>query len=247
MLPPIVTGPVIIVIGLRLSSSAINNAFYVNGEFNLKALFVTVCVLATVIAISIFAKGIFNLMPILFAIIVGFIVSYAMGFCDFTTVREAHFFSFMDKSIRDQLLCAPVFRADAILAIAPIALVTMVEHVGDITTNSAVTGQNFMVDPGVHRTLLGDGLATALAGLLGGPANTTYGENTGVLAVTKNYDPSIIRIAAVFAILLGIFGKIGAVITSIPSPVIGGISIVLYGMISSVGVRIIVNERLELR
>ena len=163
MLPPIVTGPVIIVIGLRLSSSAINNAFYVNGEFNLKALFVTVCVLATVIAISIFAKGIFNLMPILFAIIVGFIVSCAMGFCDFTTVREAHFFSFMDKSIRDQLLCAPVFRADAILAIAPIALVTMVEHVGDITTNSAVTGQNFMVDPGVHRTLLGDGLATALA------------------------------------------------------------------------------------
>lgn len=245
VLPPIVTGPVIIVIGLRLSSSAINNAFYVNGEFSLKALFVTVCVLATVIAISIFAKGIFNLMTILFAIIVGFIVSYAMGFCDFTTVREAHFFSFMDKSICDQLLCAPVFRADAILAIAPIALVTMVEHVGDITTNSAVTGQNFMVDPGVHRTLLGDGLATALAGLLGGPANTTYGENTGVLAVTKNYDPSIIRIAAVFAILLGIFGKIGAVITSIPSPVIGGISIVLYGMISSVGVRIIVNERLN--
>lgn len=102
-----------------------------------------------------------------------------------------------------------------------------------------------MVDPGVHRTLLGDGLATALAGLLGGPANTTYGENTGVLAVTKNYDPSIIRIAAVFAILLGIFGKVGAVITSIPGPVIGGISIVLYGMISSVGVRIIVNERLN--
>ena len=121
----------------------------------------------------------------------------------------------------------------------------MVEHVGDITTNSAVTGQNFMVDPGIHRTLLGDGLATALAGLLGGPANTTYGENTGVLAVTKNYDPSIIRIAAVFAILLGIFGKVGAVITSIPGPVIGGISIVLYGMISSVGVRIIVNERLN--
>ena len=245
VLPPIVTGPVIIVIGLRLSSSAINNAFYVNGEFSLKALLITVCVLATVIAISIFAKGIFNLMPILFAIIVGFIVSYAMGFCDFTTVREAHFFSFMDKSIRDQLFCVPIFRADAILAIAPIALVTMVEHVGDITTNSAVTGQNFMVDPGIHRTLLGDGLATALAGLLGGPANTTYGENTGVLAVTKNYDPSIIRIAAVFAILLGIFGKVGAVITSIPSPVIGGISIVLYGMISSVGVRIIVNERLN--
>ena len=122
----------------------------------------------------------------------------------------------------------------------------MVEHVGDITTNSAVTGQNFMVDPGVHRTLLGDGLATALAGLLGGPANTTLQENTeNVLAVTKNYDPSIIRIAAVFAILLGIFGKIGAVITSIPEPGHRRYFIVLYGMISSVGVRIIVNERLN--
>ena len=245
VLPPIVTGPVIIVIGLRLSSSAISNAFYVNGNFDLKAVFVTICVLATVVAISIFAKGIFNLMPILFAIIVGYFVSYFMGFCDFEAVKTAHFFSFMDAGIRDQLLCIPTFKAHAILSIAPIALVTMVEHVGDITTNSAVTGQNFMVDPGVHRTLLGDGLATALAGLLGGPANTTYGENTGVLAVTKNYDPSIIRIAAVFAILLGIFGKVGAVITSIPGPVIGGISIVLYGMISSVGVRIIVNERLN--
>ena len=245
VLPPIVTGPVIIVIGLRLSSSAINNAFYVNGDFNLKAVVVTICVLATVVAVSIFAKGIFNLMPILFAIIVGYLVSYFMGFCDFEAVKTAHFFSFMDTSIRDQLLCVPTFKAHAILSVAPIALVTMVEHVGDITTNSAVTGQNFMVDPGIHRTLLGDGLATALAGLLGGPANTTYGENTGVLAVTKNYDPSIIRIAAVFAILLGIFGKVGAVITSIPGPVIGGISIVLYGMISSVGVRIIVNERLN--
>ena len=245
VLPPIVTGPVIIVIGLRLSSSAINNAFYVNGDFNLKAVVVTICVLATVVAVSIFVKGIFNLMPILFAIIVGYLVSYFMGFCDFEAVKTAHFFSFMDTSIRDQLLCVPTFKAHAILSVAPIALVTMVEHVGDITTNSAVTGQNFMVDPGIHRTLLGDGLATALAGLLGGPANTTYGENTGVLAVTKNYDPSIIRIAAVFAILLGIFGKVGAVITSIPGPVIGGISIVLYGMISSVGVRIIVNERLN--
>lgn len=245
VLPPIVTGPVIIVIGLRLSSSAISNAFYVDGAFSLRAVLVTVCVLATVVAISIFAKGIFNLMPILFAIIVGYVVSYFMGFCNFDSVHSAHFFSFMDRNIVEQVLCAPVFRADAILSIAPIALVTMVEHVGDITTNSAVTGQNFMVDPGIHRTLLGDGLATALAGLLGGPANTTYGENTGVLAVTKNYDPSIIRLAACFSILLGVFGKVGAVITSIPGPVIGGISIVLYGMISSVGVRILVNERLN--
>lgn len=245
LLPPIVTGPIIIVIGLRLSSSAINSAFYYNGEFSMKAVLVTVAVLSTVIIISVFAKGIFNLMPILFAIIVGYLVCLPLGFADFTAVQNAHFISFMDQNILAQLLCVPVFRADAILAIAPIALVTMIEHVGDITTNSAVVGKNFMVDPGVHRTILGDGLATAFAGLLGGPANTTYGENTGVLAVTKVYDPAVIRIAAVFAIVLGVFGKFGGFITSIPGPVTGGISIVLYGMISAVGVRILVNGRLN--
>lgn len=245
LLPPIVTGPIIIVIGLRLSSSAISNAFYWKGAFSMKSVAVTGVVLFTIIAISVFAKGIFNLMPILFGIIAGFLISIPMGFTDFTRMAEASFFSFMDAGIMEQVLCMPTFRADAILAIAPIALVTLIEHVGDITTNSAVVGQNFMVEPGIHRTILGDGLATAFAGLLGGPANTTYGENTGVLAVTKNYDPSIIRIAAVFAIILGIFGKIGGFISSIPSPVSGAISIVLYGMISAVGVRILVNSRLN--
>lgn len=245
LLPPIVTGPIIIVIGLRLSGTAINSAFYYNGEFSLKSVLVTVVILTVVICVSIFAKGIFNLMPILFAIIAGYLVCLPLGFCDFTAVREAHFLSFMDKDIVAQLLCIPQFKLDAILAIAPIALVTMIEHVGDITTNGAVVGKNFMVDPGVHRTILGDGLATALAGFLGGPANTTYGENTGVLAVTKVYDPSVIRIAAVFAMILGIFGKFGGFITSIPSPVTGGISIVLYGMISAVGVRILINSRLN--
>ena len=245
LLPPVVTGPIIIVIGLRLSGSAISNAFYYNGEFSLKAILVTVAILLTIIIVSVYAKGIFNLMPILFAIIVGYLVCLPMGFCDFTAVREAHFFSFMDQDILAQLLCVPVFRTDAILAIAPIALVTMIEHVGDITTNGAVVGQNFMVDPGIHRTILGDGIATAFAGLLGGPANTTYGENTGVLAVTKVYDPAVIRIAAVFAIILGVFGKFGGFISSIPSPVTGGIGIVLYGMISAVGVRILINSRLN--
>lgn len=245
LLPPIVTGPVIIVIGLRLSSTAVSSAFYYNGEFSLKSVLVTVVILAVVIGVSIFAKGIFNLMPILFAIIAGYLICLPLGFCDFTAVREAHFFSFMDPDIRAQLLCVPVFRADAIMAIAPIALVTMIEHVGDITTNGAVVGKNFMENPGVHRTLLGDGVATAFAGLLGGPANTTYGENTGVLAVTKVYDPAVIRIAACFAIVLGVFGKIGGFITSIPAPVTGGISIVLYGMIAAVGVRILINSRLN--
>ncbi len=245
LLPPIVTGPIIIVIGLRLSGTAINSAFYYNGEFSLKSVLVTAVILTVVICVSIFARGIFNLMPILFAIIAGYLVCLPLGFCDFTAVREAHFFSFTDPDIMAQVLCPPVFRPDAILAIAPIALVTMIEHVGDITTNGAVVGKNFMVDPGVHRTMMGDGLATALAGLLGGPANTTYGENTGVLAVTKVYDPAVIRVAAVFAIILGVFGKFGGIITSIPSPVTGGISIVLYGMISAVGVRILINSRLN--
>ncbi len=245
LLPPIVTGPVIIVIGLRLSASAIGSAFYYNGAFSMKSIVVTLAVLITVIVVSVWAKGIFNLMPILFAIIVGYLVCLPMGFCDFTAVQNAHWVSFLDPDIYRQLLCAPAFRLDAVMAVAPIAVVTMIEHVGDITTNGAVVGQNFFEDPGVHRTLLGDGLATALAGLLGGPANTTYGENTGVLAVTKVYDPSVIRIAACFAMVLGVVGKFGGFITSIPSPVTGAISIVLYGMISAVGIRILINARLN--
>lgn len=250
LLPPIVTGPIIIVIGLRLSSVAINSAFFLTNEageqvFSFKAVLVTVVVLATCICISVFAKGIYNLMPILFAIIAGYIVCIPLGLVDITPVKQAEWFSFMDENIMKQLLLMPKFELDAILAIAPISLVTLIEHVGDITTNSAVVGQNFMVDPGVHRTLLGDGLATSWAGLLGGPANTTYSENTGVLAVTKNYDPAVIRVAAWIAVLLGIIGKFGGFVNSIPAPVTGGISIVLYGMISSVGVRILVRSQLN--
>lgn len=246
LLPPIVTGPIIIVIGLRLSGSGITNATTWNGVYNPKCLIVTGVVLATIIGFSVYAKGIFNLMPILFGIIAGFIVSGILGFTDFTAVKEANFIAFTDKSIMQQILLPPTFKTEAILALAPIALVTIIEHVGDITTNGAVVGQNFFEDPGVHRTILGDGLATMFAGLLGGPANTTYGENTGVLAVTKNYDPAIIRIAAVIAMILGIFGKIGGVITSIPSVVSGAISIVLYGMISAVGARILINSKINL-
>jgi uracil permease len=246
LLPPIVTGPIIIVIGLRLSGSAIQNAFYWNKQFDLRAVLVAVVVLATIICFSVFAKGIFNLMPILFAIIAGCLVCWPLGFNDMSAVNQASWISFMDQNILKQLLCIPVFKAEAILVLAPISMVTIIEHVGDITTNGAVVGKNFMVDPGVHRTILGDGLATMFAGLFGGPANTTYGENTGVLAVTKNYDPSIIRIAAVIAIILGVFGKVGGFIQSIPTPVSGAIGIVLYGMISAVGVRILINARINM-
>ena len=143
------------------------------------------------------------------------------------------------------LITAPIFTVESILAIAPIALVVFIEHIGDITTNGAVVGKDFFKEPGVHRTLLGDGLATALAGLLGGPANTTYGENTGVLAVTKVYDPSILRIAAWYAIGLSIIGKFGAILQTIPVPVMGGVSIILFGMIASVGVRTLIDAQLD--
>jgi len=250
LLPPIVTGPIIIVIGLRLSSSAVNTAFFkvVDGVkvTDIKAIIVTVCVLSTIFIVSIFAKGIFNLMPILFAIIVGYIVSFLLGFGNFDAVTNASFFSFMDQDIIDQLLTIPAFNTEAILILAPIALVTAIEHVGDITTNGAVVGKNFMIDPGVHRTIFGDGIATVFAGIIGGPANTTYGENTGVLAVTKVYDPSVIRIAAVFAIILGVFGKFGGLISSVPTPVTGAIGLVLYGMIAAVGIRILINAKINL-
>ena len=246
LLPPIVTGPIIIVIGLRLSGSAIHNAFYWNNQFNMNAVIVTIAVLATIICFSVFAKGIFNLMPILFAIIVGCLVCWPLGFMNLDVMHNASVISFTDADIMKQILCIPSFKADAILALAPISMVTIIEHVGDITTNGAVVGKNFMVDPGVHRTILGDGLATIFAGFFGGPANTTYGENTGVLAVTKNYDPAIIRIAAVIAVILGVFGKVGGFIQCIPTPVSGAIGIVLYGMISAVGARILINSRINM-
>lgn len=263
LLPPIVTGPMIIVIGLRLSGNAITDALYksttvidatghevTTSTFAPNYAAVAFLVVLTIILISVFTKGFINLMPILVALVIGYLLSIPFGALDINEwckdFKDASFLSLANPHIIDQITVLPKFDLSAILAIAPIAIVTIIEHVGDITTNGAVVGKNFIADPGVHRTLIGDGLATALAGCLGGPANTTYGENTGVLAVTKNYDPSIIRLAAVFAIFIGIFGKIGAIIQNVPRPVSGGISIVLFGMIASVGVRILINNQVDM-
>ncbi len=254
ILPPIVTGPMIIVIGLRLCTSATGNAFFKdsvnNGTFVPMKALVAALVILIIIGVSVFAKGFLNLMPILIALIVGYVICIPLGILDTKSwgdaFHNASFLSFTDSHILDQFLVLPKFDLDAILAIAPISLVTIIEHVGDITTNGAVVGKNFIANPGVHRTLIGDGLATAMAGLFGGPANTTYGENTGVLAVTKNYDPSCLRIAAVFAVILGVFGKFGTIIQQVPPAVSGGISIVLFGMISSVGVRILINHKIDM-
>ncbi|MGL4970164.1 MAG: uracil-xanthine permease family protein, partial [Cetobacterium sp.] len=163
---------------------------------------------------------------------------------DFTPIAAANWIGFSPEALKD-LLTLPKFSATAVLAIAPIALVVFIEHIGDITTNGAVVGKDFFKNPGISRTLLGDGVATVAAGLLGGPANTTYGENTGVLAVTKVYDPTILRIAACYAIALSFIGKFGVILQTIPTPVMGGVSIILFGMIASVGVRTVIDAEID--
>ena len=243
--PPIITGPIIIVIGLRLSPVAINNSLYANGQFDLKSTFVAMVVVITMIMVSIFTKGFFQLVPILISVVVGYLVSIPLNLVDLSGFANASLFTFSSKNIQQQLLAVPTFSWSNIIAIAPIALVVFIEHIGDITTNGAVVGKNFFENPGIHRTLFGDGIATMVAGLIGGPANTTYSENTGVLAVTKVYDPSILRIAAVFAIIFSMSGHLAYLVQSIPVAVMGGVSIILFGMIASVGVRILITSNLD--
>ena len=234
--PAIVTGPIIIVIGLVLSPVAVSMA---SANWSVAVI--------TILAVSltgIIAKGFMKMIPILVGILVGYIAAVMLNLVDFTPIKEASWF-FSINDYRSMFL-APRFAADAMKIMVPIALVTMIEHIGDITTNGAVVGKDFFKDPGLHRTLLGDGLATAFAGLIGAPANTTYGENTGVLAVTKNYNPAILRGAAVIAILLSFIGKFGAVIQTIPVSVMGGVSFVLFGMIASIGIRTLVESKPDL-
>lgn len=248
--PPIVTGPIIMVIGLRLSPVALGMIGYSydaatsTGTFNLQSLAVAGMVVVTMIVCSIFAKGFFKLVPILLAVLVGYLFSMIIGIVDFTKIQQAGWIGLPADAWQD-FITLPVFNWSGILAIAPIALVVFIEHIGDITTNGAVVGKDFFETPGIHRTLLGDGVATLVAGLIGGPANTTYSENTGVLAVTKVYDPKILRIAAVYAIIISFIGKFGATIQSIPVPVMGGVSVILFGMIASVGVRTLIDAKLD--
>lgn len=242
--PPIVTGPIIMLIGLRMSPTALNMAGYANGKFDGKSLIVAFAVILTMVSITMMKKSFLRLVPILIAVIVGYIVAAFLGMVDFSVVSQAKWIGLSPEAASD-LFTLPVMSLTGIIAIAPIALVVFIEHIGDITTNGAVVGKDFFKNPGIHRTLLGDGLATIAAGLLGGPANTTYGENTGVLAVTKVYDPSILRIAACYAIVLGFIGKFGILLQTIPLPVMGGVSVILFGMIASVGVRTVVDVRLD--
>ncbi|MBR5975976.1 MAG: uracil-xanthine permease [Clostridiales bacterium] len=239
--PPIVTGPIIIAIGLTLSSSAIDSCQ--------KNWVVALLAILVVIVCSIFGKGMIKIVPILLGVLVSYIAACILGIVDFGPVRDAAWIGLPFK-IEDTVF--EVFRTpdgskitNALITIMPIALATMVEHIGDISAISSTTNRNFIEDPGLHRTLLGDGLATMLASLFGAPANTTYGENTGVLSLTKVYDPKVIRIAAYCAILFSFCPKFAALISSLPAATIGGVSIVLYGMISAVGVRNIVENQVD--
>lgn len=230
--PPVVTGPIIISIGLILAPTAISNC-----AENWLLAFVA---LVIIIVCNIWGRGMVKILPILIGVIGSYIVALLMGEVDFTAINEA---SVVGVALHPSAFAK--FSISACITIAPIALATMMEHIGDIAAISATAKKNYLADPGLHRTLLGDGLATSLAGIFGGPANTTYGENTGVLALTKVYDPKVMRIAAVFAIALSFFPKVGAAIQTIPTAIIGGISFVLYGMISAVGVRNIVENQVD--
>ena len=237
--PPVVTGPIIIAIGLILAPSAIENC-----QSNWLLAFVA---LATVIACNIWGKGMVKILPILIGVLVSYAVALATGAVDFAPIADAAWFGIPLRKEEMGLFAIDGSETfiSALFTIVPIALATMMEHIGDIAAISATTGKNYICEPGLNRTLLGDGLATTMAGLLGGPANTTYGENTGVLALTKIYDPLVIRIAAVFALVLSFCPKFEAVINTIPSGIVGGISFVLYGMISAIGVRNVVENKVD--
>ncbi|HZK11113.1 MAG TPA: solute carrier family 23 protein [Atribacterota bacterium] len=228
--PPIVTGPIIIVIGLKLAPTAIDMA---KGNWGL-----ALVGFAVVTAVSIYAKGFFKVLPVLTGIFVGYLVAIFTGNVDFAPIAQAKWIGWPEFIVAK-------FNWTAITIIAPVAIATMVEHIGDVLAIGATVEKNLVEDPGLNRTLIGDGLATSLSAMFGGPANTTYSENTGVLALTRVYHPVIMAIAAVFAILLGLVPKLGAVILTIPSSLIGGISIVLFGMIASIGMRTVVEHKVD--
>lgn len=221
-LPNQVVGPMIIVIGLTLVPTAFDMA---SSNFIIAGI-----TLGSALLITLKGRGFLKQLSILIAVIIGYLISFQFGIIDTKVVQEAPMFAIPNFTL-------PKFDLGAVAIIAPVVLAVFMEHIGDITTNGEVVGKNFIEDPGLNRTLLGDGLATAFAGFIGGPANTTYGENTGVLAITKNYNPAILRITAVFAVALGFIAKIGGFLRTIPTPVMGGISLMLFSMISLIGVK----------
>ena len=239
--PPIVTGPIIIAIGLTLSGSAIGNC---NQNW-----WIAILAIVIIIICNIWGKKMIKIIPILLGVLGSYLVAACFGLCDFSAVKEAAWVGlpFEWKNTAFHVFQNPNWGlvVSAIIAIVPISLATVMEHIGDMCAISSTTEINYLEDPGLHRTLMGDGLATMLASLFGAPANTTYGENTGVLNITKVFDPRVIRIAACFAIVLSFCPKFSALISCMPAATIGGVSLVLYGMISAVGVRNVVENHVD--
>ena len=239
--PPIVTGPIIICIGMILANSAINNCA--------ANWWIAILAVAIVIAFNIWGKGMLKIIPILLGVVGSYLVAALCGQVDFTAVKNAAWIGvpFQMKDTAFSLIgnCDWSVLISCILTMAPIALATMMEHIGDMSAISSTVGKNFIKDPGLHRSLLGDGCATTLAALFGAPANTTYGENTGVLALTRVYNPAVVRMAAVLAIFFSFCPKFAALISCMPAATIGGVSMILYGMISAVGVRNIVENQVD--
>ena len=240
-LPPVVTGPIIICIGLSLAGSAIGNAS--------TNWFLAIIALATIVVFNVWGKGLFRIIPILMGIAVSYAIALIMHMAGMTNPDGSAIFSF--AAISDSAWVGiPAFKfckfdITAVLVMAPIAIASMMEHIGDMSAISATTSTNFLADPGLHRTLMGDGCATALAALFGAPANTTYGENTGVLNLTKVFDPKVVRIAALLAIVFSFCPKFAQIIYAMPVATVGGVSLVLYGMISAVGVRNLVENKVD--
>ncbi len=228
--PPVVTGPMILVIGINLAPTAISMA---SGNWMLAIIGFIV-----VIAVSIYAKGFLQIVPVIIGLIVGYIFAIFTGNVDFTPVKEAAIFGIPKFTVAK-------FDFNIIMMVAPVAIATIIEHIGDIVAIGSTVEKDFLEEPGLHRTMFADGFCTSLSAMFGGPANTTYSENTGVLALTKVWDPKIMRIAAVFAICLGGIPKLAAIIQTIPTALVGGISIILFGMIAGTGIRSIVENKID--
>ena len=242
ILPPVVVGPVIMTIGLILSPAAVNmvmgkgkEALYTQAQ----SLTIALISLSAVIVVMMFGRGMLRLVPILCGIAAGYCASLFVGIVDFTPILNAPWFALPSFT-------APVFKLEAVIYMVPIAIAPAIEHIGDMLAISNVTKENFLKNPGLKSTLLGDGLATSLAGCFGGPPNTTYSEVTGAVSITKAYNPAIMTFAALAAILLAFVGKLGAALSTIPAPVIGGIMLLLFGIIASVGMETLIKNGVDL-
>ena len=248
LLPPIIIGPMIIVIGLGLASSAVTNAGLV-ADGNWKNALVAVVTFLIAAFINTKGKGFLRIIPFLFAIIGGYLFALTLGLVDFTPVLKANWFEipgfYLPFSTGGAFKEYNLYFGPETIAILPIAIVTISEHIGDHTVLGQICGRQFLKEPGLHRTLLGDGIATSVSAFLGGPANTTYGENTGVIGMTRIASVSVIRNAALIAIALSFLGKFTALISTIPNAVLGGMSILLYGVIASNGLKVLIKERVD--